>query len=350
MKKSLKICLATLSVAAMVMTGCSKDDTEYGKEIGTVEGKIEFTGEEPEIILSNIKSYVGEEIDFLSGIDIGNIDEDKDMETWVDASLVDIFTPGDYKATYTIKYDGKEYMKDIVVTIIEKENSGENSADSDEKNQETTFTSQNNSQNNNSQQNGTNPSESSGQQSTSNPPNGNGQQSASNTPNGNGQQSASNAPNGNGQQNTSNPQNTPNGSGQPSTTKSQNSTASTTRRQIVTSSGNETTEYKELGYYSIELLSGKTVKLKSTTSKYIVSTHTDISYVTKNDSKYKVSKLIVYFNDGTNRVLETVEEKLKWKSKSKKYIKSNDNTNLIWYNPMMLWSKLRRNKLKWVYK
>ena len=333
MKRLIKKSFAVLSVAALVLTGCGKEDTQYGNEIGTVDGKINFDGTEPEVALSNIKSYVGEEIDFLSGIEVGNIDENKDMETWVDSSLVDIFTPGDYKATYTIKYDGKEYTKDIVVTIIAKENSGESNAVSKENSGESNAVSKDNGQettangnesvpNGNGSQNNTNTPDGNGSQSNTNTPNGNGSQSNTNTPNGNSGQNNTNIPNGNGSQNNTN---TSNGNGSQNTTSKPNSgnqsnnkpqpttkntNQTTAKRQIVTSSGNATTAYQELGYYSIELLSGKTVKLKGSTSKYIVSTHTDISYVTKNNNKYKVSKLIVNFNDGTSRVLETVEEKV----------------------------------------
>lgn len=298
MKRLIKKSFAVLSVAALVLTGCGKEDTQYGNEIGTVDGKINFDGTEPEIALSNIKSYVGEEIDFLSGIEVGNIDENKDMETWVDSSLVDIFTPGDYKATYTIKYEGKEYTKDIVVTIIAKENSGESNAVSKDNSQETTANG------NESVPNGN------GSQSNTNTPNGNGSQSNTNTPNGNSGQNNTNIPNGNGSQNTTSKPNSGNQSNNKPQPTTKNTNQTTAKRQIVTSSGNATTAYQELGYYSIELLSGKTVKLKGSTSKYIVSTHTDISYVTKNNNKYKVSKLIVNFNDGTSRVLETVEEKV----------------------------------------
>lgn len=322
MKRLIKKSFAVLSVAALVLTGCGKEDTQYGNEIGTVDGKINFDGTEPEVALSNIKSYVGEEIDFLSGIEVGNIDENKDMETWVDSSLVDIFTPGDYKATYTIKYDGKEYTKDIVVTIIAKENSGESNAVSKDNGQETTANGNESVPNGNGGQNNTNTPDGNGSQSNTNTPNGNGSQSNTNTPNGNSGQNNTNIPNGNGSQNNTN---TSNGNGSQNTTSKPNSgnqsnnkpqpttkntNQTTAKRQIVTSSGNATTAYQELGYYSIELLSGKTVKLKGSTSKYIVSTHTDISYVTKNNNKYKVSKLIVNFNDGTSRVLETVEEKV----------------------------------------
>ncbi len=324
MKRLIKKSFAVLFVAALVLAGCGKEDTQYGNEIGTVDGKINFDGIEPEIALSNIKSYVGEEIDFLSGIEVDNIDENKDMETWVDSSLVDIFTPGDYKATYTIKYKGKEYTKDIVVTIIAKENSGESNGTPKDNSQETTANGNENVPNgnggqqanintpdNNGGQNNANTSNGNDGQNNTNTPNGNGSQSNTNTPNGNGSQSNTNTPNGNSSQNTTSKPNSGNQSNNnkpQQTTKNTNQT--TAKRQIVTSSGNATTAYQELGYYSIELLSGKTVKLKGSTSKYIVSTHTDISYVTKNNNKYKVSKLIVNFNDGTSRVLETVEEKV----------------------------------------
>lgn len=302
MKRLIKKSFAVLSVAALVLAGCGKEDTQYGDEIGTVDGKINFDGTEPEIVLSNIKSYVGEEIDFLSGIEVGNIDENKDMETWVDSSLVDIFTPGDYKATYTIKYEGKEYTKDIVVTIIAKENSGESNGTPKDNSQETTANGNENVPNGNGSQNNTNT------------PDGNDSQSNTNTPNGNGSQDTTSKPN-SGNQSDNKPQPTTKNTNQPTTkntnqTTTKNTNQTTAKRQIVTSSGNATTAYQELGYYSIELLSGKTVKLKGSTSKYIVSTHTDISYVTKNNNKYKVSKLIVNFNDGTSRVLETVEEKV----------------------------------------
>lgn len=299
MKRLIKKSFTVLSIAALVLAGCGKEDTQYGNEIGTVDGKINFDGTEPEIALSNIKSYVGEEIDFLSGIEVDNIDENNDMETWVDSSLVDIFTPGDYKATYTIKYEGKEYTKDIVVTIIAKENSGESNAVSKDNSQETTANSNKDVPNGNG-----------GQQANINTPDNNGGQNNANTPNGNGSQNNTNTPNGNGSQNTTSKPNSGNQSNNKPQPTTKNTSQTTAKRQIVTSSGNATTAYQELGYYSIELLSGKTVKLKGSTSKYIVSTHTDISYVTKNNNKYKVSKLIVNFNDGTSRVLETVEEKV----------------------------------------
>ena len=84
----------------------------------------------------------------------------------------------------------------------------------------------------------------------------------------------------------------------------------TTTREIITTAGNKTTENKYIGNYTIELLSGKTITVQNSTSKYIVSTRTETSEITKNGSRYKVSKLIIRYNTGAEQVLETVEEKI----------------------------------------
>ena len=57
--------------------------------------------------------------------------------------------------------------------------------------------------------------------------------------------------------------------------------------------GNATTKVVNIGYSYIDLLSGSTISIKCTTGKYIESTRTDVSYKTKNNVKYKVSKLII---------------------------------------------------------
>ena len=84
----------------------------------------------------------------------------------------------------------------------------------------------------------------------------------------------------------------------------------TTTREIITTAGNKTTENKYIGNYTIELLSGKTITVQNSTSKYIVSTRTETSEITKNNAKYRVSKLIIKYSTGTEQVLETVEEKI----------------------------------------
>lgn len=302
--------VAVISVLLITITGCKDEKIEYSNDIGIVSGNIDLSGEEPKISLSNIKAYVGEEIDYLSGITVSDVEKYDEMETWVDASLVDIFTPGDYKATYTFIYGDREYTKDIVVTIIEKKETA-----GDESNQYTTVSGNNGNWENttdNSQgnqvmsQNTTEVQGNSGSEYNS--------QVTSDITSDITSGITSGITSDAGQYTSPAIQTTTKNPGQATTNSGQgttnNNSQTTTHRQIITSAGVKTTEYKELGYYSIELLSGKTVKLKSTTSKYIVSTHTDISYITKNNVEYKVSKLIVTFNTGDTQVLETVEEKV----------------------------------------
>ena len=79
-------------------------------------------------------------------------------------------------------------------------------------------------------------------------------------------------------------------------------------REIITSSQSATKKPSTIGYTNIELLSGKYVKLKCTSAKYIVSTRTDESDAEKNGKTYHVSKLIITYNTGDEQVLETVEK------------------------------------------
>ena len=95
----------------------------YGPEVGFADGSVDLTGEKPNINISDIKAEVGMNIDYLSGVTIENEADFPDLEIWVDASLVDIFTPGSYTATYTFKYGDSSVSKDITVTMIENEQS-----------------------------------------------------------------------------------------------------------------------------------------------------------------------------------------------------------------------------------
>lgn len=45
MKRLIKKSFAVLSVAALVLAGCGKEDTQYGNEIGTVDGKSILTAQ-----------------------------------------------------------------------------------------------------------------------------------------------------------------------------------------------------------------------------------------------------------------------------------------------------------------
>ncbi|NLL93519.1 MAG: hypothetical protein GX225_05215 [Clostridiales bacterium] len=301
MKKTILITMLFVTIMLMAW-GCGKEDIEYGDEIGTVVGSVELSLSEPNIVISNIKSYVGDDIDFLSQLIVTNEGEFPDLETWVDASGVDIFTPGDYTATYRFLYSDKEFSKEIVVTIVERnetsagdvpdssietpsEFQGGNSYISDGNGGGTFVTT--------AGEGGSNIAETTGTGGAAN----NGTTANNTTPT-----------SGNNTIPTSRSNTIPTSGS--NTTPTNKTPTPTSKRQMITSAGNASMEYRELGYYTIELLSGTSVKIKCTTSNYIVSTRTDITYTTKNNINYKVSKLIVTYNTGKTQVLETVEEKI----------------------------------------
>ncbi len=299
MKKTIGY-IATGLIIVVMMTaiiGCGKEDIKYGDEIGTVVGNVDLSKDEPSITISNIKSYVGDEIDFLSGVIVANEEEYPDLQTWVDASTVDIFTPGDYTATYTFKYDGKENHKDIIVTIINKDKLADDI--STDNNQSSAIADNNNNNNNNNN----NSSDVTTSQNNVQLPDTTLENNQNTTSESHANENPTSGPTSN--ENPTSGSTTHNPTSTPAAT-----SATTTHRVMVTSAASSTTANKEIGYSSIELLSGKTVKIKVTTAKYIVSTHTDISYTTKNGTRYKVSKLIVTYNTGSTQVLETAEEKV----------------------------------------
>lgn len=287
-KKVLFSLLITLMV--MVFTGCEKNTgigeiTTYSTEMGQAYGVVDFSEETPEISISNIRSLVGEEIDYSSGIKIENLGEEVDFQLWIDASKVDIYEKGDYTAVYKFVYGEETIEKSIYVSVVEEEVEG-------------VVTKENTSS---SLKTETVADESDPQQSeTENSVSNNTTKTAAVTE-------------------VANDPTTKSGSesvtAEKQTTKTTTKTTvkeTTSKKQIITSAANNiTTKIKNIGYMNIELLSGSVVKIKCTTSKYIVSTRTDVSTVTKNGTKYRVSKLIVTFNTGAEQVLETNEEKLK---------------------------------------
>ena len=320
MKKIVLIALMMLTV--IMMFACKDKDEEivYNKEEGVASGTVELSGKEPKISISNIKAKKGTDIDYLSGVIIEDEDQYEDLKVWVDASAVDIYEPGNYKAKYTFEYDGKSITHEIVVTIIDeqteesagdtvatpnpdngndvgnvgnetqttKQNVVDNETDTTKQNvvgNETETTKQNvvDNETSTTKQNSTDKSTDKSTAGTTKP------------------QATTTKP----QATTTKPQTT--------TTKQQttsnNSNTETTKRELITSTGNATTKVVNIGYAYIELLSGSTVSIKTTTAKYIVSTRTDVSYTTKNGVDYKVSKLIITYNTGEERTLETVEEK-----------------------------------------
>ena len=328
--KRKNLLIITIVMLMLIATGCDKEEKiEYGTEIGTVTGNVVMQDDKIDINLSNIKSYVGQEIDYLSGVDMKALETYDDFQVWVDASLVDVFTPGDYKAANTFEYDGKEYTKEIVVTIIEIDEQAGDSTN--------LVGDQNNNQNNNQsagQTVGQNESQNNMQSNSSGETdttihNGN---TGGNGETNNVTPTTSQSASGNGGQTpeittssgwtgtttywqgttsqivTTRPNNQTTTAGN-STTQTTTKRGNATTRPIVTTTGNRTTENQVVSYSSIELLSGKVVKIKNTTSKYIVATHTDISYITENGEVYKISKLIVTFNTGATQTLETVKER-----------------------------------------
>ena len=352
MKKLLFICAAAFILA---FTGCGKEetdetprtDTSFGAEKGIAAGIADFSEDEPEISIKNIVTYVGEEIDYSSGIEVSNTERYEDFQMWVDASAVDIHTIGSYEAVYRFIYGDNQKEVKVVVSVIENPNGADEpsgasiamgNSNNGSNNAENNGSGSNDGNNSNAgnvngsgsaggeNANGGNNAEGSNGNNNggSSSGNGNGENAASNngSANGNNSGNSNNAGNGgcssnggsaSGNNGSSNGSNAGGSGGRNNSGNSgQSSTAQTTtaRRQIVTSTGVSSTKSYSLGYMNIELLSGTTVKIKCTSSKYIVSTHTDKSQTTKNGVNYNVYKLIVRYNTGAEQVLETYEEKI----------------------------------------
>ena len=339
-----KIVLGILvCMCAFVMFGCScskeEETIEYGDKEAVAEGTVTLSGDEAKISISNIKAKLGADIDYLSNVIVEDEEKYDDLEVWVDASAVDIYEPGDYTAKYTFKYDGKSIEHEIKVTILDEEiekSASTNEANNEyaDNNVEETTTKQQGGNSNNGNVAGNDAQNNS--QSTANSGNTVGGSDAT-VNNGNTATTTKNNSNNNQTTTKNNSQATTTKNNNQATTTKNNSTAATTtknsntatttknnsttatttknnattttsKREIITTSGS-TTEVQNIGFAYIELLSGSTVSIKTTTAKYIVSTRTDVSYTTKNGVKYKVSKLVIRYNTGDERVLETVEEK-----------------------------------------
>lgn len=301
---------AGILLTSVFFAGCSeKTDipdvtVSYGPEVGFADGNVDLSGDTPVIDISDIKSPVGANIDFLSGVNVANEDLFDDLEIWVDASTVDIFTPGNYTATYTFNYDGKSVSKAVTVTII--------ASDTEQSASDTAGGSSGNTNSDGS---------SSGNVSSGNVSSGGNSSGGQQTPSGTtvnttapGQTSPANPVNPSDVNNSSEITTTQN-TGDNQTTSASNEPqqpdAPTTTRQIVTTSGDSSTENKNIGNYTIELLSGKTITIKNTTSNYIVSTRTDVTTTTRNDKTYRVSTLVITYNTGVEQILETLEERIK---------------------------------------
>lgn len=336
MKKAMLIC-ATAFI--LVLTGCKKDeeqtrpeiDASFGVEKGIAAGMADFSEDEPEISIKNIVTYVGEDIDYSTGIEVSNTEKYEDFQMWVDATAVDIHTVGTYEAVYKFVYGDKTKEVKVMVSVIENtaaadEPSGDSIGNGNTNN--TGSSAGNSTGNGNTGENAGNSANSgngsgnAGNSVNSGDGNGNsgnsinsgdGSGNAGNSvSSGDGSGNAGNSANNSGGSNGGNGASSNGGAVNSTAKATQGSTAqtSTARRQIVTSSGQIDTKSYSLGYMNIELLSGSVVKIKCTSSKYIVSTRTDVSTTTKDGVNYNVYKLVVTYNTGAEQVLETYEEKI----------------------------------------
>ena len=107
---------SVLVISCMSMACSNKVKTPnmnitYGPEIGIADGSVDLSGDTPIISISAIKSEAGMNIEYLSGVTIENEGDFPDLEIWVDASTVDIFTPGNYTAIYTFNYGDNQFQK-----------------------------------------------------------------------------------------------------------------------------------------------------------------------------------------------------------------------------------------------
>lgn len=316
---------SSLLLGTILSTACSsgpdvqKMSVSYGPEVGFADGNVNLSSENPVISISDIKAEVGMNIDYLSGVTVENEADFPDLEIWVDASLVDIFTPGDYKAVYTFVYNGQSVSKEITVTLEEGEQSASDVASNNANG--------NNADNTSKPDTNTSESETTSVGSndkttvnTDNKETGNNQSTIKPTINNNSSTTkpTETTPHNNNvtppTSNTTQPTSTsakPPATSQSGTTKpSQTATKPTTTRQIITTAG-AATESKSIGNYTIELLSGKNITIKNTTAKYIVSTRTDVTTVEENGKTYRISKLIITYNTGFEQILETVKERIK---------------------------------------
>lgn len=318
-------CYATLTASILVTMfasfACSSPEmpkmtVSYGPEIGFADGNVNLSGQEPNINISDIKAEVGMNIDYLSGVNIQNEEDFADLEIRVDASMVDIFTPGNYTVVYTFLFDDNMLSKEITVSLFEGEQSASESksetttkhlASDNTTNQETSTTVS--TQNNDVTASTTKP--------TSNSNSGTTKPTASSNSSTTNSSSSGIKPTTSSSSSTTKPttNNNPTTTGSKvtssntSTTKSEET--SSTTREIITTTGNHTTELKNIGNYTIELLSGKNITIKNTTNRYIVSTRTDVEVVEENGCTYRISKLIITYNTGFGQILETIKDRIK---------------------------------------
>lgn len=308
-KGSYLILSVLVVMTVLCMTGCGKKKKiSYGDTPGAATGTIDLSGDDAVIDIDNIKAEVGEDIDYTSKIDV--IADDSSYTVDVNASNVKYDTPGTYNVGYTVKSDKGTYTSNVKVTVTDNQSSksaGDVQPDDTNSNAASNDNGSQGNQNaagqpNNDlaiQEGGQSNGDSLGQQE-------NGAQPAQQDNNAVNNQNNSNSGNRNNQSGNNNSGNNNGNSGQNNSGGNQQETS----RVLITSNNNTTYKPKNIENAVIELLSGDVVTISCATNKYIVETRTDEATVEKNGHHYHVSKLIVVFNTGAERTLETVEKKI----------------------------------------
>lgn len=286
--KGFYLIVSVLVIMTVCITGCGKKKKiSYGDTPGVATGTIDLSGDGAVLAIDNIKAEVGEDIDYTSKIDV--IADDGNYTVDVNASNVKYDIPGTYNVGYTVKSDKGIYTSNVKVTITDNQ-SQELAGDVQPDNTNADVISNDNSSQGNQDIEGQQGNSAQPAQQDNNVVN---NQNNNNTGSQNNQSGNNNSGNNNGN------------SGQGNSGEKQQETS----RVLIT--GNNTTyKPKNIENAVIELLSGDVVTISCATNKYIVETRTDEATVEKNGHHYQVSKLIVVFNTGAERTLETVEKKI----------------------------------------
>lgn len=285
-KKFLYLSVAICLTCTLGFSGCGKKKKiTYGDVPGVATGKIDLSKEKAEIELENIIAPVGSDIDYTSGVEVVG-GEDGDYSVKVNSTNVKNDTPGTYTVGYTVTSEGKTYTSNVKVTITDDESVKTGTV---KQNIISSSTGETVAVNNNQSAEGS----------------GNSNQTSLGNSNSN-QEAQTTTPAGSGGSSTQTT--TPAQTAKPSQTTTPAQT--TTEKVLITGKNQATIKNSNLDNAVIELLSGDVVTISCTTKKYIVATRTDESVVEKNGQNYAVSKLVVVFNTGAERTLETIEKKI----------------------------------------
>jgi hypothetical protein len=116
MRNKIAILFLGICFSLLYLQGCN-DDIEYGDVPGSASGVIDFSEGDPEVEIDNIIVEAGEEVDYISELEVIGEEELDEYQISVNTTGVVPDQPGSYTATYTITYDGKTYTKQITVTV-----------------------------------------------------------------------------------------------------------------------------------------------------------------------------------------------------------------------------------------